>query len=92
MFPIVRIAALAALAIPAMAPSADAGCWCDHHHRYSSHRHVVHGKPRSVFADPVGYAYPEIKYRNVNSGYRPLPNPTPIWALRPAPSPVTPRR
>ncbi len=42
-----------------------------------AHHHSVHGKPRSIFVDPVGYAFPAIKNREVKSGYRPLPDLTP---------------
>lgn len=48
-------------------------------YRHGSYRIVVanhHQRPgtsRSVFVDPVGYAYPQIKYRAAASGYRPLP-------------------
>ena len=40
-----------------------------------ANHHQRPGKPRSVFVDPVGYAYPAIKYRNRPSGYRQLPDP-----------------
>jgi hypothetical protein len=49
-------------------------------HRHGSRRIVVANhhqrpsRPRSVFVDPVGYAYPAIKYRNRASGYRALPD------------------
>lgn len=55
-------------------------------------QHVVRVKPRSVFVEPVGYAYPEIKYRTVTSSYRPLSDPTPSAAFRLPPTSTTPRR
>lgn len=54
--------------------------------RIRQHHRVVHGKPRSVFVHPVGYAYPAIKYRDAKSGYQPLPDPVPRAALPSAPA------
>lgn len=73
------------IAVAAPAWSSGPDKWVKHHH------HVVHGKPRSIFVDPVGYAFPAIKYRNMKSGYQPLPDPTPA-TLRPAPATTAPRR
>ena len=51
---------------------------------------VVHGKPRNIFANPIGGSYPEIHDRPVRSGYEPLPDLTPSRGTVPAPTTTTP--
>lgn len=62
---------------------------------------MVHGQPRSVFVDPVGYGYPVIKNRTKSLGYKPLPTPAqrplgvdvpPATQTPTAPAPKMPRK
>ncbi len=71
------------LALPMIAGLA--GC----HEHFGAPHNVVHGQPRSVFANPVGYAYPDIKNRTRMLGYRPLPTPTqrPLGVIIPPSTP-----
>ena len=81
---------LASLLLPSNLMACDDRCGhhqhatLHHQHAYrdydwfsSSHHAVVRGRPRSVFVDPVGYAYPAIKYRDRAIGYTALPLETP---------------
>lgn len=74
------------LAVGAPAAASDVDRWVRAHHR------VVRDKPRSVFVDPVGYAFPAIKNRETKSGYQPLPDPTSGTMLRSTPRAAKPKQ
>ena len=56
-----------------LAASLLGGCYGRDQLPYHAVKNTVHGKPRSVFVDPVGYRYPDIVQRTRASAYAPLP-------------------
>lgn len=63
------------------------------HEHFAPPHQVVQGRPVNVFANPVGYAYPEITNRMRSAGYRPLPVPTqrPLGSNLSSVTPVAPK-